>query len=240
MKRAPSLILALLLALLPCASAEAGARGRQGERPALRVTGEVLSASAEEYEKLYVRLKLKVRLRFYNAGARPLILLDREPWVGSESLSLTREDAYAGRFVHVGSHWPSLYRAPGNEWERLTRDLDQKQPPPALTRIIPPGGSWEWVDDYRWTMSKEMNNNGNTRGNWNELRGKSPLWLTLSFEMWPANVEPNVRGGGGRDEFGNKLRRRWKEFGDLWLAHISSEPLELRVDEAAREASAGN
>ena len=58
----------------------------------------------------------------------------------------------------------------------------------------------------------------------------TPLWLRVSFEMWPFNTEyfkPNLAV---------KLQKRWREFGYLWigekngrmhLARLVSEPIEL-------------
>jgi hypothetical protein len=238
MRRVVSLVLVLVIApLLLCAGVDASV---EEERPALRVRVVLLSASTEESDKSSVRIKLKAKLRFINAGERPLILLDREPWTNLETLSLSREDAEAGRIVFDNVHLPSIYRAPGNEWERLTRDLDKRQPPPGLTRILPPGGAWEFEWDYWWTMSKETYNYGGEVKGWNELRAKSPLWLTFSFGMWPSNVEPNVRRRGERKEFGHRLRRRWAEFGDLWLDSVGSEPVELNIKDAAPAQVAGN
>lgn len=237
MRRTVSLALALLMTPLLCARV-APARAEGGR--ALRVTGEVLSASVEEEVKNNVTLRLKVRFRFFNAGARPLILLDRRPWLGSKALSPSREGAAAGRHVRVSHHWPSNYRGPGSEWDRLERGLDRREPPAGLTRVLQPGGSWEWVaEDYQWSMSRRTENLNGPGAGWDELREAPQLWLTFTFEMWPINVEPTLRRSG-RSEYGLKLRRRWQAFGDLWLENVSTEPMELRLDAATRKPPPAN
>lgn len=66
---------------------------------------------------------------------------------------------------------------------------------------------------------------------WNSIRNlTAPLWMRVSFELWPFNVENFKPGLGGR------LRKRWASYGDLyleekshrfWFGNITSEPVEL-------------
>lgn len=243
MRRTLSLVLAVVLAPLLGAGAAARTPARPDERPALRVSGEALSASVEEHEKNYVRLFVKIRFRFFNASDRPLILFDREPSSNMIALSFSAEDAAADRFAYSSYHLPSVYRAPGTQWERVLRDLDSKTPPAGLTRTLPPGGSWVWEKDYWWTMSKQGDSrdlyNGRKDKGWEELRQASPLWLTLYLQMWPTHVEPRRTGiSDGVAKLGKKLHRRWRAFGDLWLDGVGSEPIRLEVKDVPAQAQA--
>ena len=70
---------------------------------------------------------------------------------------------------------------------------------------------------------------------WEEIkRQTAPLWLQLSYEMWPFNVEnfkPNL---------GEILQKRWQSHGLLYLeekgeryssAILTSEPIELPLNQ---------
>jgi len=225
---------ALLLAFCTAGAAQSGStKPSAADARPLRLTGEVLEVKLEE-EKGSVKFSFKVRLKFTNEGGEPVILLSEEanePWMGGVRLSRSREDA-AGRrgFLYNQSVWPSNYRTgdPERKWERLTESLDMPFPPSDLTRVIPPGGSWDYEKDSWLYISKNPDTSSRGAG-WEEIRRTSPLWLTVTFEMWPINVEPDL----GHDyAFGKKLRRRWKSYGTLWLGHLESDPLELRLPEA--------
>ena len=62
----------------------------------------------------------------------------------------------------------------------------------------------------------------------------SPVWMRVSYEMWPFNVERVKK------ELGGTLRERWKGHGILyldekysshWTAHVTSEPIELDLQQ---------
>lgn len=229
---------AALLLLAFCAAGAAAQSGptktRARDAHPLRLTGEVLEVKLDEEEETSIEFSFKVRLKFTNEGEEPVILLSEEankPWMGGVRLSRSREDAAAGRFLFDRSAWPSNYRTgdPDRKWERLTESLDMPFPPSDLTRVIPPGGSWDYEKESRLYITKEP---GSTSGNatWEEIRRASPLWLTVTFEMWPTNVEPDL---DYENAFGKRLRRSWKSYGTLWLDNLKSEPLELRLPEAA-------
>jgi hypothetical protein len=99
--------------------------------------------------------------------------------------------------------------------------------------VIAPGESWSWNTTIQLGFAEE-NTCGGSIGveiGWREIKNLSaPVWLRVSYEMWPFNVENFKRDLGGR------LRKRWKSHGMLyleeklgrfWSAHLTSEPVEL-------------
>lgn len=58
------------------------------------------------------------------------------------------------------------------------------------------------------------------------------LWLRVVYEIFPINVEPKV---DGKYRFGKKLRNRWRQFGDLWLDNVPSEPIPINLHAAEKD-----
>ena len=203
----------------------------------LRLTGSVRQISCSK-DSEYVRCKVDLSLKFTNTASTPVIILqphgDYEFWHGGVSLALSEKESSTNSFVYLSSAWPSVYRFP--KYQKLANLLDQKVPPTGVTRVLPPNASWSW--DTSITMGLAEGNTCNQHVGveigWEEIkRLTAPLWLRVSYEMWPFNVEnfkPNL---------GGILQKRWKSHGLLyleekkegkhWHAILTSEPIEFRL-----------
>ncbi|HEX3250790.1 MAG TPA: hypothetical protein VHS05_15265 [Pyrinomonadaceae bacterium] len=201
----------------------------------LRLTGKANATSCTRSDAKYIRCKVDLSLDFSNHGNRPIIILqphgEYEFWQGGASLALTKADSEAYHYVYSSSAWPSIYDT--EEYRLLAERLDQAAPPANLTRVIAPGESWSWKTTIQLGLAEENTCSGTTgvQIGWREIKKlAAPVWLEVSYEMWPFNVENFKRDLGG------KLRERWKSHGILyleeksnkfWFAHLTSEPLEL-------------
>jgi hypothetical protein len=121
-------------------------------------------------------------------------------------------------------------------YQRLANLLDQSVPPTGITRVLLSNASWDW--DTSITLSLREGNSCNQHVGveigWEEIkRLTAPLWLRVSYEMWPFNVEnfkPNL---------GGILQKRWQSQGLLyleektgkyWQAILTSEPIEFPLN----------
>jgi hypothetical protein len=220
-------------------------RGQTTERPAslpragnLRLTGSVRKISCAK-DADYVRCKVELNLTFTNTGSTSLIILQPhgqyELWQGATSLALSEKESRMNSFVYDFSAWPSVYRFP--IYQELANLLDQSAPPAGITRVLEPSASWSW--DTSITLSfleaNTCNQHVGVEIGWEGIKRRTaPLWMRVSYEMWPFNVEnfkPNL---------GGTLRKRWQSHGLLyleeekagshWHAILTSEPIEVPLD----------
>lgn len=101
------------------------------------------------------------------------------------------------------------------------------------TILLSPRTDPKWKTKIHLTVAEENTCDGavGVAIGWREIKRLSaPLWLRVSYEMWPFNVE------NFKSDFGGQLRERWKKHGTLylqekqdryWFAHLTSEPIEL-------------
>ena len=197
----------------------------------LTLRGKVVNARQVPEAAKYVNVKISLVLEFVNTGSQPIIImkpwLDDRFWHGGTCLSKTIDDSLGNRCYFSSGMWESISR--GDEYRRLAGQLDQPSPPPSLTRILKPGEAWTTESEINIRFEDDARS---YRVPWQEMKQlSSPLWMRLSFEMWPFNVEtfkPNLAA---------KLRKRWRPYGNIWigeripprmhLARIQSEPIEL-------------
>jgi len=201
----------------------------------LVLTGKVLATRCKRFEEKDILCELDLSLDFVNLGKEPIIILQPNGaydfWHGATNLALSKADAEAYNYVYSHGAWPSVYR-----WEMyrvLAEKLDQATPPANVTRIIAPSESWNYKTTVRLKLNEEKtcNYSMGVEIGWKEIKKlTSPVWMEVSFEMWPTNVE------NFRSDLGEQLRKRWKQHGILYLeerhhrrsfASVSSEPIEL-------------
>lgn len=201
----------------------------------LVLNGKVINIRCKKNETQYINCELDLSLDFSNKGNKTIIILqpfgEFEFWQGARALALTKADTQTYNYVYSNAGWPSIYDTP--MYSQLAVWLDQPTPPLNLTRIIKPGERWEWKTTIKLGIAEENSCSGSTgvEIGWREIKKlSSPIWLQISYEMWPFNVENFKKDLGGR------LRERWKQYGLLylekksaryWFAHITSEPIEL-------------
>lgn len=200
----------------------------------LLLTGSVRGISCAK-DANYIRCKVGLDLEFTNAGSTPLIILqphgEYEFWHGASSLALSEQESRANSFVYDSGAWPSIYKFP--MYQTLANLLDQKIPPAGVTRVLRPSESWSWDTSIMLSLleANSCSQHVGVEIGWQEVKRRTvPLWLRVSYEMWPFNVEnfkPNL---------GGILQKRWQSHGSLyleekagnyWSAIVTSEPIEF-------------
>lgn len=204
----------------------------------LRLTGSVGKVDCSKDDK-YVRCNAELNLKFTNIASTPVIILqpsgEYKFWHGGTSLALSEEESRANSLVYIASAWPSVYKFP--MYQTLANLLDQSDPPPGVTRVLLPNASWNWDTSIMLKLA-EGNSCDQQVGveiGWEEVKQRNtPLWLRVSYEMWPFNVEnfkPNL---------GSILQKRWQRHGSLYLdeksgkylmAILTSEPIEFPLNQ---------
>ena len=209
------------------------AKAQSDDTRGLLLHGKVLNIRTDRSQKGYVDLWLDLDLAFYNAGSAPVIVI--RPWYGQgfwhggSYLATTPQNVKSHRYLFRVDLWESISR--DDAYRQLAQDLNQASPPERLTRLLEPGSSWKWQTSVMIRFEENTHWRYPSIPNWDEMKDQpSPLWLRVSFEIWPFNTEnfqPNLAA---------KLQKRWRKFGYLWigetngrrhLARILSEPIEL-------------
>jgi hypothetical protein len=204
----------------------------------LRLTGSVGKTSCFK-DAEYVRCATQLNLTFTNTGSTSLIILqpqgEFEFWHGRTSLALSEKESGANSFVYDVSAWPSVYKSP--MYQSLANLLDQSVPPTGITRLLLPSASWHWATliNLSFREGNSCNQHIGVEIGWEEIKRQiAPLWLRVSYEMWPFNVEnfkPNL---------GGVLQKRWQSDGMLyleeksgryWQAILTSEPMEFPLNQ---------
>lgn len=197
-------------------------RKTKNEMTPLRVQGQVVKIELSREDEHSIVFNLRLRLELVNTGNRPIILLRHPVWLGALTLARSQEDARVYKYIYQSSAWPSVSGGP--EWKALRQSLDQRNPPAELTQAISPGKSFQCETNTVLYIEKRGNFD-KTSQPWDAIRLASPVWLQLSLEIWRVNVEPKV--DPNNLEFGRMLQQRWRQFGQLQLERLTSEPMQL-------------
>lgn len=204
--------------------------------PGLRLEGKVDGITCSRAAQ-YVNCQIKLKLQFSNTAEVPVIFMrpikDDEYWHGETSLAFTRAALVSYEFIHAGSAWPSIYI--GEPYKRVARELDQPIPPEHLTHTLKPGEFWTWNTSVHWGVNIDntcaSNREIGVEIGWREIEKlKEPLWMRVSYQIWPFNVE------NFKPRLGLILKKRWANLGTFYVeksdgkystGNITSEPIEL-------------
>ncbi|MCG3146266.1 MAG: hypothetical protein HONDAALG_04165 [Gammaproteobacteria bacterium] len=207
--------------------ADGGRIQPKGESLVLR--GKVNEVTLVREDKQSIVLKLKLSMEFVNQSDKPIIILRRKFWQGAEMIGRTPEEASSSKYLYIGTHWPSVDE--GVEWQRMRRSLDQTEPPTELTMRLLPGEAYPYETEITLYFEKAGSLDG-TRQRWDKILQASPVWLRVSLEIWPINLEPDV--DPSNPSWGKWLQRRWQNYGNLWLDRLTSEPMRLDLSSFAK------
>jgi hypothetical protein len=194
------------------------------DKKPLCLRGKVVGIKLVRENKDSIVFDIKLSLEVSNLGDKPVIILQREFWLGATALASSPRDAAAYKYLHTSGHWPSISTSP--EWKALRRCLNQSAPPPDLTRVLKPGES----QPYETSTSLYIEKAGSfdkTKQSWDTIKQASPVWLQVTLEMWPVNLEP--RGDMDNPGFGKILQQRWQRYGVVQLGRLTSEPMQLQL-----------
>lgn len=226
--KAVNVYLAAMLLLLSCIGG--GARSindgmtmkKQRDKRLLCLRGRVADVKLARENNHSIVFDVKLNLEFTNTSDKPVIIFQREFWLGAKTLARSPEDSAAHKYLYVSGQWPSVSTSP--EWGELRQRLDQPNPPQDLTRVLAPGESLPYEASVTLYIEK-VGSFDKTSQRWDTIKQASPVWLQVTLEMWPVNIEPHV--DPENPGFGKMLQRRWQQYGRLQIDQLTSEPMQL-------------
>jgi hypothetical protein len=188
----------------------------------LCLRGKVSKVELIRENKHSIVFDMKLQLEFVNTSDKPVIIMQGSYWLGAKTLARSPEDAANYKYLYGSGHWASVSGAP--EWRELRKRLDQPSPPPDLTRILAPNESLPYEADVTLYIEK-AGSLDKTSQSWDVIKQASPVWLQVTLETWAINIEPRV--DPNNLEFGKMLQQRWRQFGELQIERLTSEPMPL-------------
>lgn len=203
-------------------------RDEKAEKPEhILLTGEITSIKVTKDSSGYgINFKAKMTLR--NTGNVPIIFLKKDFLFTGVRMAGKPEDFEAGKLLN-SSYAGVGCSQKGKEWINLRKKLDQPTPPAEETFVLMPNeekvidaepvGLGVWIDPKKGFSSTEKES-----ASWEMIKNLPELWVKVRAEPYPSwGLEPDCYG----KTFGQKLQKRWKDVGLLWLNDIQSEPIAL-------------
>lgn len=211
--------LGLAVAILGCfvgVMPTPGATGRATATPRadLRLTGRTTKVQLQRggARRLYL---VTLSLELKNEGDKPAILFpgakeENGWWLVSTQAARSTEALEKHDYVYFAT-LGQAYNATSAKWVRLRKALDVPRPPAGLTVTVEPGKSLTFSRDVALELFE-----------YDIPAEDSTLWVQLSFQLWPRNIET-----GSTPVFGQRQQTRWAKYGSLQLDLISSEPIKI-------------
>lgn len=168
-------------------------------------------------EKTSVVVIVNLELTLKNESGANVILYWHDLDIVGNSLFLLDEKQNR-EVLYRSSTLPSTNRSP--EWTDLQNRLNTQSPSTELTRILKSGESITVQKITSMTLHK----NGHYPASWSEIQAASPLWLTVTLDMFPSNLDKTPTS---QASFGESLQRKWKSIGTLQLRALESEAIRL-------------
>jgi len=195
----------------------------------LVVRGTVTNLEVDRTNKNYVKFFATVDAEFINEGTENIILFKPEfedgYWLGGRSLSVNE----SGESIFGYGLWQSV--SGSNSYSKLAEKLDVKIPPKDLTIILKPNEKWNLQSKTDIFFGAKTIGLG--KKTWEEMQKlPSKLWLSVSYEILPWNVEYF------KPKLISKLQKRWKSYGNVLVKAesnhfiISSEPMLIDFSQA--------
>jgi len=231
-------IFAVIVGGLSCLLHPSMANERPAER-SLKLVGEVIEVkeNTEFSDKDYIAFDVKLRLHFINITSKPVILplgmYDWNGWwIGGNRIARSTEEVAAHNYLWEGSYWPSN-SSTSPTWISLRNKISQQTPPSELTHIIAPKAEFILVTSTFLKFRRNASNDDFDKSQpWSVIKEISPMFLSVTLEMWPINLETTFPQSDHR--LGKKLQKRWRNVGDLHLEYLTSEPIKFDFLEIKR------
>lgn len=205
------------------------AQGKCDERLSnLEFIARVIRSTSQEEQKIIV-IDLKVETTFTNRGREPFIFLKPNTEI---------DDSYVGWWGGItvyarnpqGDAYPifeniALPSVCTNCNDKLGKMLDAKVPPTKVVNFLRRGENVTHKDQIRILFSKTTSSG---MYGWDEvLKNKHPLLGTITYSLFPSNLESYKRN------FGSRLKQRWAKSGILYYCGthslISSKRFEIHL-----------
>jgi hypothetical protein len=173
----------------------------EGQKPA-RADLQLRTSILEEQYCDGVQLRMKLRLQYLNAGARPLILL-----------------RYGGAIIRTTVNADTKAAGhPLQEWDLMPGiygdfKLSDEPTPGSLYVILKPGESFEAEDSVFMFVGSDSKSK-------NKYLGASRYVLRVAVSTWPES-----------SDLAKRLREKWKDIGTLWTWDVTSSPMDFEVQE---------
>ena len=108
---------------------------------------------------------------------------------------------------------------------RSSKSAKTQNPPSELARILMSGESIS----FKRTTSMRLYRKGQFQASWSEILAASPLWLTVTLDMFPSNLDRTL---ASQESFGKKLQKKWRSLGLLQLEALRSGPIKLDLSKS--------
>jgi hypothetical protein len=186
------------------------------------LSGKVLDGEIVDEGTESVKLSLRLRLDFRNVSPESVLILKRDLEVVKRNIIAHHADAADQDYLFRFEAYPSIDRSP--EWDQLRKKVKYPLPQSDVVRILSPNEVWSWETTDWFMIGKRTNIDRNSKP-WAAIQQASPVWLKVTLELWPKNIEPDP----GREELslGKLLQHSWQPFGELQLGHVTSDPILL-------------
>ncbi len=114
--------------------------------------------------------------------------------------------------------------------------LDAESPPEMVTMTLGPGDIWRFSMDIKILTGKDGSSQKKSLP-FEEYSEISPFYLRVYLQAWEANIDPkDIRRRGF--VFGEKLQKRWKNYGHLILRDMTSAAIEVDFRKLDRSKAA--
>jgi len=188
----------------------------------ISLTGTVVNGEITDDGSGSVKLTLRLRLDLKNVSSEPVLILRRELEMVERKIIADPSDAAGNKYLFKLEGYPSIDRSP--EWEELRKRVKKPSAPSDVIRTLIPNETWT-METTDWFFINKRTNIDLDSKPWKAIREASPVWLQVTVELWPKNIEP--RPERQERNFGKMLQHRWQKFGDLQLESLTSEPIPL-------------
>lgn len=180
------------------------------------LTGQTTDVQIRE-ETASVLVTVALDLTLKNESQTNVILYWHEFYIVEDSLHRFTENDKR-EVLYRSSTLPSINRS--REWSVLQNRLNVPRPPNGLTRILKSGESitLKRITGMRFYRKGQYN------APWKEIPAASPLWLTVTLDMFPSNLD---KSPSSQQSFGERLQRKWSPIGTLQLGVLKSQPIRL-------------
>jgi hypothetical protein len=200
----------------------------------LVLRGKVTGWEAPPEKSKSIEFNAKLQLELKNTGKKAILVLKPEctgygDYVLGSVLLLSAPDAKdAGNVLTDFTAWYS--RDKSDKWKVLRDEMDHAASPEQHFWLIPPGASRVFQSSVFLRFDRTRRTDiFPPQEPWPEIEKHKQLWLAVSIQIWPGNLEPKY-DGIDNPEFGRKLRSRWAKTGLLDLGEdgiLNSEPFPI-------------
>jgi hypothetical protein len=186
--------------------------------------GKATNLKLIEEDSRSIAFEVELQLTLRNALLSPVILYWDEFLVVGEQL-FTKTDKGVAELLHQTSGLPSTDLSP--VWRGLRQKLNVSSPPDDLTRVLL---GQQWIEIKR-TIVLRFFKNRLDRATWDEIRTRSPLFLRVTLDLFPNNLD-YIHNRTHENRFGKSLQSKWQRFGQLQINAVLSEPIQIEFPDS--------